>query len=94
MTAPSLPGRTDPSLSGGTSLPGGPLLSWGGLLPLSLEGDSDGRGVELVCVSDFFSGTDFPVPVACWLPGGDLLGQQTVDQQSQHTWQLQGREGQ
>ena len=101
MTAPSLPGRTDPSLSGGTSPSGGGNFSSGGTSSLlggdsfSLEGDSDGGGVELVCVSDFFSGTDFPVPVACWLPGGgDLLGQQTVDQQSQHTWQLQGREGQ
>ena len=101
MTAPSLPGRTDPSLSGGDfSFGGGGLLFGGDLFSLggdsffSLEGDSDGGRVELVCVSDFFSGTDFPVPVACWLPGGDLLGQQTVDQQSQHTWQLQGREGQ
>ena len=77
MTAPSLPGRTDPSLSGGDFSFGGGLLFRGDLFSLggdsfSLEGDSDGGGVELVCVSDFFSGTDFPVPVACCLPGGGI----------------------
>lgn len=91
MTALSLPGRTDPSLSGDFSF-GGDLFSLGRDF-FSLEGDSDGGGVELICVSDFFSGTDFPVRVVCWLSGGDPLGQQTVDHEPQRTWQLQGRGG-
>ena len=79
MTGPSLPGRTDPSLSGGTSPSGGDFSSGGtssllGGTPSSLSRGTDGGGVELVCVSDFFSGTDFPVPVACWLPGGGSVG--------------------
>ena len=50
-------------------LSGGASSLSGVLLLLSREGLWQ-RGVELVCVYNFFSETDFPVRVACWLPGG------------------------
>ena len=100
MTAPSLPGRTDPSLSGGTSPSGGDFSSGGtssllGRTPSSLSRGTLTEG-ELSSSASVTSSLELisqsPWPVGS--QGGDLLGQQTVDQQSQHTWQLQGREGQ
>ena len=83
MTAPSLPGRTDPSLSGGTSPSGGDFSSGGtssllGGTPSLLRGTlTEG---ELSSSASVTSSLELisqsPWPVAS--QGGDLLGQQTV----------------
>ena len=107
MTSLSLPGRTDPSLSGGTSPSGGTSLSGGtsslsGGAPSSRSGgtpSSLSRGTltegELSSSASVTSSLEL-ISQSAWSvgsQGGDLLGQQTVDQEPQHTWQLQGRGG-